>query len=116
LKQILRKEQADASILLTANVPAAKKIIVHGPLGKPWSCLMNIRCRTNIHTYAIFRPMSLIRCNFRSNFKFPMHIYSKAIQNGRLCVKKYKIKSIFLKFMFVSEYYWSLKYNLWRND
>jgi len=33
LKQILRKEQADASILLTANVPAAKKIIVHGPLG-----------------------------------------------------------------------------------
>ncbi|XP_063893793.1 protein unc-80 homolog [Helicoverpa armigera] len=31
LKQILRKEQCDASILLTANVPAAKKIIVHGP-------------------------------------------------------------------------------------
>lgn len=34
LKQILRKEQCDASILLTANVPSAKKIIVHGPLGK----------------------------------------------------------------------------------
>ncbi len=33
LKQILRKEQVDASILLTANVPAAKKIIVHGPQG-----------------------------------------------------------------------------------
>ncbi|XP_047520925.1 protein unc-80 homolog isoform X3 [Pieris napi] len=32
LKQILRKEQCDASILLTANVPAAKKIIVHGPV------------------------------------------------------------------------------------
>uniref|UniRef100_A0A1B0BUY8 Uncharacterized protein n=1 Tax=Glossina palpalis gambiensis TaxID=67801 RepID=A0A1B0BUY8_9MUSC len=31
LKQILRKEQCDASILLTANVPAAKKIVVHGP-------------------------------------------------------------------------------------
>ncbi|XP_021940294.1 protein unc-80 homolog isoform X4 [Zootermopsis nevadensis] len=31
LKQILRKEQCDASILLTANVPSAKKIIVHGP-------------------------------------------------------------------------------------
>lgn len=35
LKQILRKEQCDASILLTANVPSAKKIIVHGPDGKP---------------------------------------------------------------------------------
>lgn len=34
LKQILRKEQCDASILLTANVPSAKKIIVHGPEGK----------------------------------------------------------------------------------
>ena len=33
LKQILRKEQVDASILLTANVPSAKKIIVHGPQG-----------------------------------------------------------------------------------
>ncbi|XP_058813943.1 protein unc-80 homolog isoform X3 [Topomyia yanbarensis] len=31
LKQILRKEQCDASILLTANVPSAKKIVVHGP-------------------------------------------------------------------------------------
>uniref|UniRef100_A0A8D8WIK8 Protein unc-80 homolog n=1 Tax=Cacopsylla melanoneura TaxID=428564 RepID=A0A8D8WIK8_9HEMI len=31
LKQILRKEQCDASILLTANVPSTKKIIVHGP-------------------------------------------------------------------------------------
>lgn len=31
LKQILRKEQCDAYILLTANVPSAKKIIVHGP-------------------------------------------------------------------------------------
>ncbi|XP_018896454.1 protein unc-80 homolog isoform X1 [Bemisia tabaci] len=30
LKQILRKEQCDASILLTANVPSTKKIIVHG--------------------------------------------------------------------------------------
>lgn len=34
LKQILRKEQCDASILLTANVPSAKKIIVHGPDGE----------------------------------------------------------------------------------
>uniref|UniRef100_A0A0K2T575 Uncharacterized protein n=1 Tax=Lepeophtheirus salmonis TaxID=72036 RepID=A0A0K2T575_LEPSM len=33
LKQILRKEQVDAAILLTANVPAAKKIVVHGPQG-----------------------------------------------------------------------------------
>lgn len=31
LKQILRKEQCDATILITANVPSAKKIIVHGP-------------------------------------------------------------------------------------
>ncbi|XP_026299999.1 protein unc-80 homolog isoform X10 [Apis mellifera] len=31
LKQILRKEQCDASILLTANVPSAKRIVVHGP-------------------------------------------------------------------------------------
>lgn len=34
LKQILRKEQCDASILLTANVPSAKKIVVHGPQGE----------------------------------------------------------------------------------
>lgn len=34
LKQILRKEQCDASILLTANVPSAKKIVVHGPEDK----------------------------------------------------------------------------------
>lgn len=34
LKQILRKEQCDASILLTANVPSTKKIIVHGPQGQ----------------------------------------------------------------------------------
>ena len=27
--------QVDASILLTANVPSAKKIIVHGPQGMP---------------------------------------------------------------------------------
>ncbi|XP_076677709.1 unc80, NALCN channel complex subunit isoform X4 [Andrena cerasifolii] len=31
LKQILRKEQCDASILLTANVPSAKRILVYGP-------------------------------------------------------------------------------------
>ena len=31
LKQILRKEQCDATILITANVPSAKKIVVHGP-------------------------------------------------------------------------------------
>ena len=31
LKQVLRKEQCDASLLITANVPSAKKIIVHGP-------------------------------------------------------------------------------------
>ena len=31
LKQILRKEQCDSTILITANVPSAKKIIVHGP-------------------------------------------------------------------------------------
>lgn len=37
LKQILRKEQCDASILLTANVPSAKKIIVHGPEGQGFS-------------------------------------------------------------------------------
>ena len=33
LKQILRKEQCDAAILVTANVPSAKKIVVHGPGG-----------------------------------------------------------------------------------
>ena len=31
LKQVLRKEQCDSSLLITANVPSAKKIIVHGP-------------------------------------------------------------------------------------
>ncbi|XP_025208646.1 protein unc-80 homolog isoform X2 [Melanaphis sacchari] len=31
LKQILRKEQCDGSILLTANVPSTKKVVVHGP-------------------------------------------------------------------------------------
>ncbi|XP_065199931.1 protein unc-80 homolog isoform X3 [Planococcus citri] len=31
LKQILRKEQCDMAILLTAHAPSAKKIIVHGP-------------------------------------------------------------------------------------
>ena len=31
LKQILRKEQCDANLLITANVPSAKKIIVYGP-------------------------------------------------------------------------------------
>lgn len=34
LKQILRKEQCDGSILLTANVPSTKKVVVHGPQGK----------------------------------------------------------------------------------
>ncbi|RXG53153.1 Protein unc-80-like protein [Armadillidium vulgare] len=33
LKQIFRKEQCDAALLLTANIPSAKKIIVHGPGG-----------------------------------------------------------------------------------
>ncbi|XP_066978451.1 protein unc-80 homolog isoform X1 [Macrobrachium rosenbergii] len=33
LKQIFRKEQCDSSLLVTANVPSAKKIIVHGPGG-----------------------------------------------------------------------------------
>ena len=32
LKQVLRKEQCDAAILITANVPSAKKIVVHGPI------------------------------------------------------------------------------------
>lgn len=31
MKQVLRKEQCDAAILITANVPSAKKIVVHGP-------------------------------------------------------------------------------------
>ncbi|RWS14513.1 protein unc-80-like protein [Dinothrombium tinctorium] len=31
LKQVLRKEQCDATLLITANVPSTKKIIVHGP-------------------------------------------------------------------------------------
>ncbi|OQR76167.1 protein unc-80-like, partial [Tropilaelaps mercedesae] len=30
LKQVLRKEQCDSALLITANVPSAKKIIVHG--------------------------------------------------------------------------------------
>lgn len=42
LKQILRKEQCDASILLTANVPSAKKIIVHGPEGNIYMFKTNI--------------------------------------------------------------------------
>lgn len=31
LKQVLRKEQCDNAILITANVPSTKRIIVHGP-------------------------------------------------------------------------------------
>ncbi|GAB6032279.1 hypothetical protein CHUAL_010920 [Chamberlinius hualienensis] len=31
LKQILRKEQCDTTLLITANVPCAKKVVVHGP-------------------------------------------------------------------------------------
>ncbi len=31
LKQVLKKEQCEPSILITANVPSAKKLIVHGP-------------------------------------------------------------------------------------
>ena len=31
LKQVLKKEQCEPSLLLTANVPSAKKLIVHGP-------------------------------------------------------------------------------------
>uniref|UniRef100_T1IVG6 Uncharacterized protein n=1 Tax=Strigamia maritima TaxID=126957 RepID=T1IVG6_STRMM len=31
LKQILRKEQCDTTLLITANVPSAKKVIIHGP-------------------------------------------------------------------------------------
>ncbi|ESO05346.1 hypothetical protein HELRODRAFT_191448 [Helobdella robusta] len=31
LKQTLRKEQCDAMLLIAANVPSAKKLIVHGP-------------------------------------------------------------------------------------
>lgn len=44
LKQILRKEQCDASILLTANVPSAKKIIVHGPQGM-FAIITYLLCR-----------------------------------------------------------------------
>lgn len=42
LKQILRKEQCDASILLTANVPSTKKIIVHGPQGKLYRYILGL--------------------------------------------------------------------------
>uniref|UniRef100_A0A915D4K6 Uncharacterized protein n=1 Tax=Ditylenchus dipsaci TaxID=166011 RepID=A0A915D4K6_9BILA len=31
LKQTLKKEQCDQAIMITANVPSAKKIIIHGP-------------------------------------------------------------------------------------
>lgn len=48
LKQILRKEQCDGSILLTANVPSTKKVIVHGPQGKH-----NIIFK-HMHTYSQF--------------------------------------------------------------
>lgn len=43
LKQILRKEQCDASILLTANVPSTKKIIVHGPQGKLYRHILGLK-------------------------------------------------------------------------
>lgn len=48
LKQILRKEQCDASILLTANVPSAKKIIVHGPEGKIYNFLCKFKNQWNL--------------------------------------------------------------------
>jgi protein unc-80 len=31
IKAVLRREQCDAHLLLTANVPGAKKVVVHGP-------------------------------------------------------------------------------------
>lgn len=43
LKQTLKREQCDAMIMLTANVPSAKKIIVHGP------DLTSIPCQLPIH-------------------------------------------------------------------
>lgn len=48
LKQILRKEQCDASILLTANVPSTKKIIVHGPQG---NCSQYLNEQKNVSYY-----------------------------------------------------------------
>lgn len=48
LKQILRKEQCDASILLTANVPSAKKIIVHGPEGRAFLLRILTRINNNV--------------------------------------------------------------------
>lgn len=41
LKQILRKEQCDASILLTANVPSAKKVLLE--------CVLFHRCTLLTH-------------------------------------------------------------------
>lgn len=48
LKQILRKEQCDGSILLTANVPSTKKVVVHGPQG-----IINLYLNMRVLDYTI---------------------------------------------------------------
>jgi hypothetical protein len=64
LKQILRKEQCDASILLTANVPSAKKIIVHGPQGKK---KFKARCRFMWVWNSYLHFLTFIACGSHSS-------------------------------------------------
>lgn len=66
LKQILRKEQCDASVLLTANVPSAKKIIVHGPDEKDEGSIPS--------QFPVLVSYFLLKNNFLIDFK---HFYRR---------------------------------------
>lgn len=64
LKQILRKEQCDASILLTANVPSTKKIIVHGPQGKLYRYILGLKQRVK-DFFRLFELLATHKSGYR---------------------------------------------------
>lgn len=78
LKQILRKEQCDASILLTANVPSTKKIIVHGPQGKLYRYILGLK-------QIGFKDFS-----DSSNYLLPTKV---VIENSHICCRIYILHS-----------------------
>lgn len=80
LKQILRKEQCDASILLTANVPSTKKIIVHGPQGKLYRYILGLK------------QIGLKIFSDSSNYLLPTKVVT---ENSHICYRIYILHSRF---------------------
>ena len=80
LKQIFRKEQCDASLLLTANIPSAKKIIVHGPDGADAGGIPSQVCYFNLlkNLYFIiyFWQLILLKCFLIGILLFALVSYS----------------------------------------